>query len=82
MGLATAGFCFFFKNSSLRLAFLLSVEGLLIFLVTGDTDALILVSKEKEKVEPIAREKLNATPWLVSAWQKSRHLVAKILNQN
>ena len=47
-------------------------------MVPGDTDALTLVSKEKEKVEPSDREKLNATPWLLSAWQKSRHLVAKM----
>ena len=62
----------------MRLAFLLSVEGLLLFLVPGETDAFTLVSKEKEKVEPIDREKLNATPWLLSAWQKSKHLLAKM----
>ena len=75
-----AGICFFFKNSSLRLAFLLSVEGLGFFFLNGPTlvsKVLFLVSMEKENVEPIEREKLKTVPWLVSAWQKSRHLEAK-----
>ena len=38
---------------------------------------MFLVSMEKENVEPIEREKLKTVPWLVSAWQKSRHLEAK-----
>ena len=57
--------CFLWLNSSLRLAFLLSVEGLAFFLVPG---TLLLVSKEKEKVGPIARDKLKACPRLASAW--------------
>ena len=73
VGMTGAGFCFFSRNSFLRLAFLLRVEGLLFFLVPGDKDALPLVSREKEKVEPMESEKLKATPWLLSAWQKSRH---------
>ena len=51
--MTAAGCCFFSKNSFLRLAFLLRVEGLLFFLVPGDKGALPLVSREKEKVEPI-----------------------------
>ena len=35
------------------------------------------VSREKEKLEPIVRENLNAEPRLLSVWQKSRHLDAK-----
>ena len=34
--------------------------------------SLTLLSKEEEKVEPIGREKMKATPWLLTAWQKSR----------
>ena len=75
-----AGFCFFFKNSSLRLAFLLRVEGLGFFFLKGPTlvsKVLFLVSREKENVEPIEREKLKTVPWLASTWQKSKHLDAK-----
>ena len=67
---SAAGFCFLFKNSSLRLAFLLIVEGLGIFLkvallLVSKAGTLSLVSreKEKEKAEPIEREKLKALPW-------------------
>ena len=76
------GFCFLVRNSALRLAFLLRVEGLGFFLA----DAILLVSKfgtsslvsrEKLKSGPSTRENLKALPWLVSAWQKSKHLVAK-----
>ena len=75
--MTATGFCFFSKNSLLRLAFHLNVEGLF-FLVPEDMGALPLVSREKEKVEPMEREKLKATPWLLSAWQKSKHLEAKL----
>ena len=70
------------RNSALRLAFLLRVDGLGFFLA----DAILLVSKigtsslvsrEKQKSEPSVRENLKALPWLVSVWQKSKHLVAK-----
>ena len=37
----------------------------------------LLVSKEKEKLEPMEREKLKASPWFASAWQKSMHLEAR-----
>ena len=68
--------CFLALNSSLRLAFLLSVEGLGFFLVLGAL--LLVVSKEKEKVGPTEREKLKTWPWLASAWQNSMHLEARV----
>ena len=51
------------------------VEGLFLFL--GVSSAIFLVSREKEKLETREREKEKANPWLVSAWQKSMHLMAK-----
>ena len=79
IGVAAAGQRFFFKNSSLRPAFLLKVDGLafFFFLLSKAKGTLGLVSREKEKVEPMLREKLISMPWLVSAWQKSKHLMAK-----
>ena len=76
-----AGFRFLFRNTCLRLAFLLRVEGLGFFLVLpGISEArpLSLAPREKEKVEPILREKLKAKPWSANVWQRSRHLVAKV----
>ena len=35
---------------------------------------LFLVSKEKEKLVPMFREKWKALPWMASAWQNSMHL--------
>ena len=35
------------------------------------------MSREKEKEEAMEREMLNVCPMLVSAWQKSRHLVTR-----
>ena len=71
---------FFLKNSSRRLAFLLRVDGLGFFLKFS----FPLVSKggnvvlrEKEKLEPAVRVKLKVKPWLISVWQRSRHLEAK-----
>ena len=60
---------FFFRNSSLLLAFLLWVEGLDLFFtrVEFTHTLLFLVSREKEKVELIVREKLKSLPWLASA---------------
>ena len=75
-----AGFCFFFRNSSLRLAFLLMVDGLGFFLeraLAWVSRAGTPVSRVKEKLEPTMRENLNPELWLLSVWQKSRHLVAK-----
>ena len=69
----TGGFCFFFRNSALRLAFLLCVEGLNFFLVRGAELLLSLVSREKEKVESILMEKEKALPWLANAWQTAKH---------
>ena len=66
--------CFFFRNWALRLAFRLLVEGLIFFLITGGITALApMVSREKEKVESIFREKLKVWPWLANAWQKAKH---------
>ena len=56
------------------------VEGLFLFLevVTFSlSSAIFLVSREKEKLETREREKEKANPWLVSAWQKSMHLMAR-----
>ena len=69
--------CFFFRNSFRRLAFRLRVEGLIFFLVLGARGLPSLVSREKEKVDSILREKLKALPWLASAWQKAKHCDAK-----
>ena len=44
---------FFFRNCALRLAFLLCVEGLVFFRVTGAKAWPSLVSREKEKEDPI-----------------------------
>ena len=66
-------FSFFFKNSSLRLAFLLWVEGLVRFFPRVEFTLLSRVSREKEKEELMVRLKLKALPWLVSVWQKARH---------
>ena len=64
---------FFLKNSSLRLAFLLWVEGLVRFFPRVEFTLLSRVSREKEKEELMVRLKLKALPWLVSVWQKARH---------
>ena len=77
-----AGLSFFCKNSSLRLMFLLMVEGLSRFFGVGLTleskeGAISRVAREKEKLDPREREKEKAVPWLASAWQKSMHLMAK-----
>ena len=68
---------FFLRNSSLLLAFLLWVEGLVRFFARVAFTFFPLVSREKEKVEPILRVKLNSLPWLASAWQKAMHCDAK-----
>ena len=59
------------------MVFLLRVEGLAFFLVPPGRASLLLVSRQKEKVEPMFREKLKALPWLVSVWQRARHCDAK-----
>ena len=76
-----AVFCFFFRNSSLRLLFLLMVEGLSLFLGVAlllVSFAMSLVSREKEKLDPREREKEKAIPWFASALQKFMHLMAKV----
>ena len=64
---------FFLKNSSLRLAFLLWVEGLARFLPRVEFTFLSRVSRENEKEELMVRLKLKSLPWLVSVWQKAKH---------
>ena len=72
------GSVFLFRNSSFLLWFLLNLEGLgLFFFVTAPSAVVFLVSREKENEEAMEREMLNACPMLVSAWQKSRHLVTR-----
>ena len=74
--LATSDGYFLLRYSSLRLAFLLRVEGLFLFLtvVTGASlPSLALASREKVKAEPMVTENLNSNPWRASAWQKSMH---------
>ena len=70
---------FLFRNSVLLRVFLLWVEGLDLFFVLTRVDftLLSLVSREKENVELMVREKLKSLPWLASAWQKARHCDAK-----
>ena len=74
------GACLFLlRNSILRLAFLLCVlRGFPSFLaqvqLPARARALLLVSKEKEKVVPMFREKWKVLPWVASAWQNSMHL--------
>ena len=58
--------------------FLLIAEGPSFFLITSQEIELTLVSREKEKLDPTFMEKMNGLPWLDSAWQRSRHLVAKV----
>ena len=80
-GCCTEELCFFFRNSALLRAFLLFVEGLTFFLVRasgrGAEAWFSLVSREKEMVELILREKLKALPWLANAWQKAKHCDAR-----
>ena len=68
---------FFFKKSSLRLAFLLRVDGLFFFLEGRGVFFPSLESREKVKVEPMVRENLKALPWPASAWHNSKHLLTK-----
>ena len=64
---------FFLMNSSLRLAFLLWVEGLVRFFPRVEFTFLSRVSREKEKEALMVRLKLKSLPWLVSIWQKAKH---------
>ena len=54
----------------------MTVEGLAFFLATV-LPSFLLVSREKVKSGPMATEKLMTWPWFDSAWQKSKHLMAK-----
>ena len=72
------GVDFFSGNCFLRLAFLFLVEGLVLFFpALGMGTVLSPESREKEKVLPMVRENLKALPWLFSAWQRARHLLAR-----
>ena len=54
------------------------MEGLVLFFpALGIGTVLSLESKEKEKVLLMVRENLKALPWLFSAWQRARHLLAR-----
>ena len=57
---------FLFRNSSLLLAFLLCEEGLDLFFTRVEFPLVFLVSREKEKVELMVREKWKSMPWLAS----------------
>ena len=57
---------FLFRNSSLLLAFLLCVEGLDLFFTRVEFPLVFLVSREKEKVELMVKEKWKSMPWLTS----------------
>ena len=73
------GDCFLRRKASFLLWFLLRVEGLVLFLATGVAGvSFSWVAREKEKEEPMEREKVKDLPWLSSAWQNSRHLEAKV----
>ena len=61
---------FFLKNSSLRHAFLLWVEGLVRFFPRVE---FTLLSREKKLM---VRFKLKSLPWLVSVWQKDMVLTS------
>ena len=79
---SAAGFSFLFRNSALRLALRLRVDGVGFFfddarLLESKIGASSLVSREKQKLEPVVRENLKALPWLLSAWQKSMHFDAR-----
>ena len=66
-----------FRNSALRLAFLLIEDGLFLLPASAAGGKLSFVSREKAKVEPMVSEKVKDLFWLASAWQKSMHLEAK-----
>ena len=75
------GWSFLLRNSLLRLAFLLRVEGLFLLTtseaVTGAEFSRRLVAMEKLKVEPMVSEKVKDWPWLASVWQRAKHWEAK-----
>ena len=77
---SAAGFRSLFRNSALPLAFLLRVDGLgffLAMLLVSKFGTSLLVSREKQKLEPIERENLKALPCLLSVWQNSKHFEVK-----
>ena len=80
-----AGFNFLFRNSALRLAFRLRVDGVGFFfadaiILVSKTGASSLVSREKQKLEPVERENLKALPLLLSARQNSNLMPRRSLS--
>ena len=61
-------------KSSLRLAFLLRVDGLFLSCIL----VVALVSKEKVKVATMVTKILNTLPWLDSVWQRSGTTLAEL----
>ena len=70
---------FFFRNSSLLLAFRFRVDGVGFFFFFIEARASFpLVSTEKEKPVLVVKEKEKVIDLPVSIWQKSRHWDASI----
>ena len=67
-----------FRNSSLLLAFLLWVEGLILFLSTVDFTLIPLVSEVKEK-EVLVSLKLKALPWLARHWDSKEESISAVI---
>ena len=63
---------FFFRSSSLLLASRLRVDGVFFFLGDAKT-SFPLVSTEKEKLDPMVKEKEKVSDLSASVWQNSRH---------
>ena len=57
--------------------FWLLLNWLLSFGVQGRGGVHCPLSRAKAKLEPTVRENLKAKPWLISVWQRSRHLEAR-----
>ena len=64
---------FFLRNSSLLLASRLRVEGVFFFFFWGVKTSFPLVSTEKEKLDPMVKEKEKVSDLSASVWQNSRH---------
>ena len=63
---------FFFRSSSLLLASRRRVDGVFFFLGDAKT-SFPLVSTEKEKLDPMVKEKEKVSDLSASVWQNSRH---------
>jgi len=69
---------FFFKNSCFLLAFRFTEDGLNFFLTSLEVVASPLVSRLKEKSEPMETENLKALPLVSRCRQNSMHWVARV----